>query len=170
MIWNKDKEKPARGRPEEINELIRETYIAEYASMVRYAHALLEDRDLAETAVQEAFIVALRKPEAFAESPNPVGWLYKALRHMVKHIMRDRQKLLLRTVALDEIEENKLGYEDSYPAFAIELPDGEDARLLTAAYVEGIPIRDLAKHYGISEGACKMRLKRARERISKNIL
>ena len=34
-------------------------------------------------------------------------------------------------------------------------------------YVDGIRLRELAAEYGISVAACKMRLKRARERIRK---
>ena len=66
----------------EVDELIQQLDVEKYTAMCRTAFSSLNDYGLAETAVQETFLVALRFREKFAASKNPVGWLYKALSYI----------------------------------------------------------------------------------------
>ena len=153
--------------PEE--DLIHRLFVAEYASMRAAATAALGDRNLAEVAVQETFVLALRFREKLSVSENPVGWLYRALRNTIRHMERERQAVLLHTLPLDELNEPELARQDRYDLLEDELRQSDELKLLEAFYVQGYSIRELAQREGISTGACKMRLKRAREKRRKKL-
>ena len=80
---------------------------------------------------------------------------------------RDKQTLTTRFVPVDEITESQLAstddiqYQYSFPA------EDPDSKLLIQFYIQGYTMKELAREYGITPGACKMRIKRARERMKK---
>ena len=166
MSTMKEKNKPG---PAGEDELIHRLFVEEYAAMRAAALAALGDSGLAESAVQETFVAALRFREKLAASENPVGWLYRALRYTIQHIRRERQLLLLRTVPLDTLSESESAQCDHYDLLEEEIRSSEEMKLLEAFYLQGYSIRELALREGISEGAIKMRLKRAREKLRKKL-
>ncbi len=50
-----------------------------------------------------------------------------------------------------------------------ELKDSEELKLLVEFYYQGYTIKELADQRGISIGACKMRIKRAKEHLRKKL-
>ena len=151
------------------NELVQRLFVEEYSSMCRFANAILGDQGLAETAAQEAFVAALRFHEKLAASENPTGWLYNTLRNVIKHLQRERSKLLIHTVPLDEINEQEAARVDEYSLLDDKLKASKDMKLLVDFYYMGYSIQELADRYEISVGACKMRIKRAKQRIRKEL-
>ena len=154
---------------EQEDELIRKLFIEEYESLCRTAYFILGDYSLAETAVQETFLVALRFPEKLHQSEKPVGWIYKTLQYTIKHIQRDRQRVLKWTVSIDTLPEHTIAREDKYSELDDEILKSEDMQLLIEFYQEGYMLKELAEKRGITLGACKMRVKRARERLRKKL-
>ena len=151
------------------NELIHRLFVENYSSMCRTAYFALGDYGLAETAVQETFVIALRFLEKLSSCENPIGWLYKAMNYTIKHIQRDRNQLLIHTVPLDELSEQEATHIDEYSLLDDKLKASDEMKLLIEFYYMGYSIREIAERMGISVGACKMRLKRAREKIRNNM-
>lgn len=149
----------------EQTQMIEGLFRGEYEDMVEFAQHILGDINLADVAVQEAFIIALRKPDKLCGSPNPVGWLYNTVKNIIMHIERDRIIFLKRNVSLSEIQDKLSHYEDTYSEVNLEIQKSKEWQLLTQFYVEGYSIRELADKYNISEEACKTRLKRARDKL-----
>lgn len=155
-----------REGPQE-DELIHRLFVEEYASLLRAAYYSLGDHGLAEAAVQECFLAAIRYRDKLAACEKPAGWLYRALRFAIKHLQRDRNELLAHTVPLDSVPEEKLARWDSRPVAEEFLTDDKDLQLLKDFYLNGYSIRELAERDGIGVSACKMRIKRAKERLKK---
>lgn len=149
----------------EQKQLVEKLFKAEYENMVAFANHILGDFNLADVAVQDTFLIALQKPDKLFESPNPTGWLYNTIKHVILHIERDRNYLYKRNVSLYDISAESASYEDTYSEISPEVRQSDEWKLLTLFYIEGYSIRELAKKYDISEDACKSRLKRAREKL-----
>jgi len=150
--------------------LLEKYYRDEAENMAAFAARILGDTSLAEVAVQETFLTALNNLNKLTASPKPVGWLYITLRNIIKHIQRDRQEQLRRFVAMEEVGEDKIFAEDSNVHELIMTAascTNADMKLLYEFYVEGYSLRELAEKYGISLGACKMRIRRAKDRARK---
>ena len=144
--------------------LIEQYYRAEYSDMVFFASRVLQSESMAEVAVQETFIIAQRNVDKLKSSPKPVGWLYNTLKNVIKHIRRDERIQLMRVVSLEEIPEQESAGKSTDLWLLMESCGDEDAKLLTEFYLQKRSLIELAGEYGISVGACKMRIKRARER------
>ena len=145
--------------------VLEQYYREEFEDMVTFASHILESRTLAEVAVQDTFLIALNKIDRLAESPNAVGWLYITLKNVIKHMQRNRQKQILRIVALEEIKE--IPTDDASMSLWItkDACKDPDIGLLYKFYVENNSLKELAEEYGITVGACKMRIKRAKGRV-----
>ena len=104
----KHREKTAvlQERPSSVDKLIDQIFLSDYKNMELFSYSKLRDHQLAETAVQEAFLLALEHYEKFSSSEDPVGWLYEAVRYISLHIFRERQYLLLHTVALSDVPDS----------------------------------------------------------------
>ena len=150
--------------PEE-KQIIEQFYRQEYESMFRLACYSLNDQNLAETAVQDAFLIASTKFDKFTSSPNPTGWLYNVLKNNIRELRRERQKILTRFVSLDDVPELSVNipYIDS-----INAKKDADLQLLSRIYVDGYSLREIADELSISVPALKMRINRAKKRLRKN--
>ena len=170
MLVKEEKEKyfPTQ-RPPGFDELLESLYISEAKSMIYYAYGLLGNYGLAEVAVQDTFLTSFKDPEAFLALHNPKSWLYKTLGNMIRNAIRDKQKLLLRTVALADVPEEQLSHHDSPHLLFVGSSHSDDMKLMIKFYLVGYTISELAESMGISPAACKMRLKRARERLQNSL-
>ncbi len=147
--------------------LLDKYYRDEAGDMMLFADYILKDPYLAEVAVQETFLIALSNIDKLTASPKPVGWLYEALKNIIRHIRRDRQKQLKRFVSMDALGDGKLVTDDRSTIeliLAAASCTDSDMKLLYEFYVEGCSLKELSKKYGITVGACKMRIRRAKDR------
>lgn len=159
-----DKSHTTKRTPEQdcfIEKLFRE----EYENLLGFAGNVLRDDNLANVAVQETFLIALRKVDKLIDSPNPTGWLYNTIKNIILHIERDRNYLYKRNISLYDAYPEAVSHQDTYSEIGTEIQQSEEWRLLTEFYVEGYSIKELALKYSISVDACKSRLKRAREKL-----
>ena len=53
------------------------------SKMLRYASYQLRNASIAEELVEEAFVRLLQRREELLEHPNPAGWLWKTLQHLI---------------------------------------------------------------------------------------
>ena len=155
---------PLRLNPAE-REFIHARYLAHYPALRSYAASLGFRGDGAEDLLQETFLTAIRRIAVLRECDNPRAYLMQILRNLVGY--------QLRSMKYASDLEDKLrgrepeGYRDELRPEVLYrgLIGDEDLRLLLRFYVDGLSQRELAEELGIDLGACKMRLKRARERL-----
>lgn len=150
--------------------LIEYYYQLKYATMLSVANRMLNDITLAETAVQETFLIAMRIPNKFCESPNREAWLYSVMKNIIRHLWRDKANALKHTIAISDVPESELSHEDALPELRLRsIADDDDFKLLAYYYVYGYSMKELADKKEISIGACKMRIKRARDRLREKL-
>ena len=166
---NRKRKEPTMDGNVNAAELIQELYQAEYKTMFFYAYNILDDKGLSETAVQETFLVALQKSDQLAKSDNPAGWVYNALKYVIRHISRERQHLLMRNISLCSPDIQSLSTNDKYDFKSINTDSISDMDLLIEHYLQGFPIKEIAAKHGITIGNCKMRMKRERDALEKNL-
>lgn len=159
-------ERPLRG---EEQEFFRELYQDHYRSLFRYACHLGIGREAAEDYVQDAFAAAIRHIEDIKISSSPGRYLKQALKNVIGYRLRSmRYALKLQRMlqdGADQVQDEP--YADALrpeTLYGGSVSDG-DLRLLIRFYLEGWSQRELAQELGISEDACKMRIKRAKERL-----
>ncbi len=83
--------------------------------MLRFASVQLNDPHLAEDAVQEAMIGAMKNAHAFAGKAALKTWIFAILRHKIADILRKRQRLVTASSlqGSDEDEEDLDGLFDA---------------------------------------------------------
>lgn len=145
--------------------LLEAYYRNEYAEMLSTASYMLNNSALAEVAVQDTFVIALENIDKLTASPSPVGWLYNVLKNNVRHMRRDQQAMLKRFVSLDDAPEVEAVDAGHKAKFFINENKNPEMELLIKFYIHGYSLKELAHEYGISIGACKMRIKRAKTRL-----
>lgn len=138
---------------------------------VAVARQLLNDRALAEDAVQEAFLRVIRRRDQFIASHSFANWFYAILRHVcidiLRKITRD-QSLLERLNQEAQAGTNDSGLSDHMSLLA-SLPPREKA-VLELRVVHSLAFREIGEALNISEEAAKKRaqrgLRRLRERFN----
>ena len=158
-------------KPEE-REQIDRLYFEMYDSLVAYANSYLNDLHRAEELAQEVFISAVQKPQALLDSPNPKGWLYKAMWNMIQNSNRVtiRQMKLIAdflsvngrevTVSMDQLD-LKLQFG--------ELAETEEFKLIHDMAVLGKSQQEMAAERGITVVNCKKRVERAKKFLRRKL-
>ena len=146
-------------------EFVHALYLNHYPALRGYAAVLGFRGEAAEDLLQETFLTAIRRVSVLRECDNPRAYLMQILRNVIGYQLRSMKYAAglaekLRARGPEEYRD-ELGPEVLYRG----LIDDEDLRLLLRFYVDGLSQKELAEELGIDLGACKMRLKRARERL-----
>jgi len=156
-----------RGNRQAVNQLLAICY----PSLLQTAKALLGSVDDAQDATQEAAIAVFEKlhqlenPEAFR------AWSSAIVRRACSNIIRQRQLICQRTVLYDE---SSMDHGNSRNDHLLEIRTqlaeifdqaGEPTKaILMYRLVLGLSVRETASVLGLSEGAVKLRLFRARRK------
>lgn len=167
MRDNEDMEKEPLD--EETRKVIEKYFLQEYEGLLRMAKSRLDDPDMAETAVQDTFLLAGRKYNDFINCPKPVGWLYNTLKYITNNMRREDLKITKYFVSMEDARPIDVSITDTYPSLDLTKSDDPDLQLLTQFYSDRIPAKELAEKLGIQLGACKMRIKRARQRVEQKL-
>jgi len=155
--------------------------------LASYAYALLRDRGYAEDSTQEALLLAYREIGTLREPGRFSSWLFSILENRAVSGCRSRR----RRPALPLDEEDAVAEGTPWEeAAAHEEPDAEaaglrpEARALRGAldrlpahyaealllhYVDGLSSRELAGELGLSFNNAKMRLRRARRALRRDL-
>ena len=157
---------------EEQRRKIEELYHEMFEKMKIYAGCSLENKALAEEAVQETFRIACQKPEALCSSNNPQGWLFETLKNTIRNMKSSRatakrivEQYLVTQVKEISFTEDKVNLNILYENIA----DTEEFKLLSEMAIEGKSHEEMAKARGITVSACKKRVQRAKEKLQKKI-
>jgi RNA polymerase sigma-70 factor (ECF subfamily) len=138
-----------------------------YAPLVRSLSFATLDRDLAADAAQEAFFQLYLKWDRISEYEDPMGWVYRVALNRCK----DHRRAIARAARL--LERVAESMDSQRPSWTPEIEFKDALRVLpgrqrTAAalhYVAGLSVEQVAAAMGISEGAVKSHLFRARENL-----
>lgn len=160
-------ERCRRGEPEAFEELVERTHRRVYT----LAYRLVGDRHEAEDVAQEAYLRAYRALPGFRGDSSFDTWIYRITANAaVTHLKRRGRfgDLAEDPDAVVDLPEVVSGSDpvdrDEIQRALAALPIGQRAVLLMKdAY--GFSVQEVADQLGITEGAVKVRLHRARKRL-----
>ena len=158
-------------------ELCRENY----GRIYKYIYAMSGNKQTTEDLIQDVFLIAYEKGDAFLSHENPPAFLYRTARNRtltcLKRQRRYETALTDETLPSDEAEpyeqlcreHDRRIDETAYTgAVMSSLNDGQRA-LYRHRYVDSRPIREIASDAGVSETAMRMRLVRLRRDICRTV-
>jgi RNA polymerase sigma-70 factor (ECF subfamily) len=165
---------------EGVRRLVERTMRESHGRAVAVLVGQLRDFDLAEEAVQDAWVDALRTWGRDGPPDNPVAWiLATARRRAIDRVrVRQRQDRLAATLAeqlmVEPTPELDWGADDDIPDERLRLiftcchpaiaPQSQVA--LTLRSVAGLTTREIARAFGASESAMQQRIVRTKQRIA----
>jgi RNA polymerase sigma-70 factor (ECF subfamily) len=134
------------------------------------------DRSLAEDVTQEAWLRAVRDWQRSGIPKAPIAWLTVVARNLIMNHHRRRGTVPLESVTpaelLAAVEDDRLSDGADIASLVSHamsrLPSGQ-ARLLEAFHFERTRVAQLASALGLSERAIEGRLRRARERLRREL-
>jgi RNA polymerase sigma-70 factor (ECF subfamily) len=133
-------------------------------------------RELAEDVTQEAWLRALRDWSQHGVPKKPISWLTTVARNLIHNHFRRRQGVSLDLVSpaevLAAVESNTVSESADVGLLVREaLPPNPStaALLLETFHYDRLKMSQLAEAYGISEKAVEGRLRRARERLRREL-
>jgi RNA polymerase sigma-70 factor, ECF subfamily len=159
-----------RGDPHAFEEVVRATYRQVYTQALR----LVGDRQDAEDVSQEVFLRVFRGLEGFRGDAQFETWLYRIVTNTAMSHLRRRGRFGELVANPDE------GPAAELPSPARPADEVVDRDALAAALeslplslrsvvvmkdVYGLSCLEIGQHLGVSEGAVKVRLHRARKRL-----
>lgn len=133
-------------------------------------------RELAEDITQESWFRALRHWREHGVPKNPIGWLTTVARNLVASYFRRHQPAGLDEVSpaelLAAVDANAVSESAEVASLMSRalgrIPEAE-AQLLETFHYDRMKTSQLAELYGISERAVEGRLRRARERLRREL-
>ena len=133
-------------------------------------------RELAEDVTQEAWLRALRDWSRHGVPAKPIGWLTTVARNLLLNHFRRREGVPLDSVSpaavLAAVEANTVSESAEVASLVSQaltrIPSAQ-ARLLETFHYDRMKMSQLAETYGISERAVEGRLRRARERLRREL-
>lgn len=172
MVSRELLEAARRGEPGAFEELVERTH----RRMYTLAYRLVGDRHEAEDVAQEAYLRAYRSLRGFRGESRFETWLYRitantAMSHLRRRgrfgeVLAEGDERLVREPevrAADEVVER----DEIERALAV-LPTGQRTVVLLKD-VYGFSCQEIGDQIGISEGAVKVRLHRARKRLKEEV-
>lgn len=143
-----------------------------YGRMFAYAYALLQDRGLAEEAVQDAFCILCVKADEALDKENPRGWLMRVLQNVIRNRNRQRaamNRLIMQTIQVENLDEMLVYDEEDVDLLYEDLATHNDFQLLKRIVLEGCTMLEAAEEYGITVEACKKRVQRVKALLRKKL-
>jgi RNA polymerase sigma-70 factor (ECF subfamily) len=133
-------------------------------------------RELAEDVTQEVWLRAVRDWRRNGPPANPLAWLTTVARNLILNHLRRREGVSLDNLSKDDVltavENNTVSDSAEIARIVNEalarLPKGE-AQLLESFHYDRHKTAQLAQAYGTSERAIEGRLRRARERLRREL-
>lgn len=150
--------------------VIEELYREMYYQLCAYAISVLNNRSLAEEAVQDTFRIACAKSDDILSSPNPKGWLLNTLKYAIQNVNRSRARINSMIVSSFDLVENTVAEDTDTLSIDIlysDIIDTAEYELLKNIALEKYTMLEVAQELGISVEACKKRVQRAKKKLKK---
>lgn len=151
---------------------IENFYCENYQNLYLHARSKLKHEAEIEAALQEAFLVACKKPEEFMASENPIRWMEKTITYVAMHILRERKKtaaLFLPFEALAPGQEPSTLDGGSFEliAFCQSVVTKEHLAFFLRIAEGSSSFVEEAERMGIGLHACYKRFERIREKLQR---
>jgi RNA polymerase sigma-70 factor, ECF subfamily len=165
---------PMKGGTEE---LILATYRETIASLYGYVSRNCGgDRTLAEDVTQETWLRAVREWRRKGLPDQPIAWLTAVARNLLVTYYRRKKPASLDTLGAGEVlaalDEGRTAESSSRTAavcYALARLPAAQSELLEAFHFEDRPMSQIADNLGLSERAVEGRLRRARQRLRREL-
>ncbi|HYV99377.1 MAG TPA: sigma-70 family RNA polymerase sigma factor [Gemmatimonadaceae bacterium] len=157
----------------ELLRIYADTIDALYAFVSRRCGGI---REVAEDITQDTWLRALRDWRAHGVPEVPIAWLTTVARNLLANTYRHPEQVPLDGVTQERLlaaaDEQPIGDDAGVAqlvSYALtKLPPAE-ARLLEAFHFDRFKVAQIAEAYGVSERAIEGRLRRARERLRREL-
>lgn len=145
--------------PQNGNSFIESLYLREYASLLKTAYRLTQDKILAENVVHETFVLAILHQKDLVSHPKPGAWLCQSLHNLIQNEQRaaSRENIPLGEIIDVPAEKPPLSLTELLPS---ELTP-EERDLLIWHFEQQMSYKEMAERLNISEAACRKRISRA---------
>jgi RNA polymerase sigma-70 factor, ECF subfamily len=160
------------------DEIVRAVYRRYAGPMLSVARACVRDRELAEEAVQQAFLQAWRASGSYDPGRALSSWLFSITRRVcIDLYRRERRQAVVMdaddlpaTVSADDVG---LSVERAWQAWEVRqaldvLGDGE-REVVRLSHLEGLSLPETAERLGIPVGTVKSRSHRAYRRLGEEL-
>ena len=138
-----------------------------HSSMVALAYSMLADKDMAEDAAQEVFVIACRDLSNLKSKDKFGPWLAGICRNIARQMHRSKGKVIAQNVSASAENENKKDrWTDTIRQAVWKLP-ASDRELIVLRYYDNMPYEQIAQVLDISVQAVNGRLIRAKRKIAK---
>jgi RNA polymerase sigma-70 factor (ECF subfamily) len=161
------------GTEEQILATYRETIEALYGYVSRNCGG---DRTLAEDVTQETWLRAVREWRRKGQPDRPIAWLTTVARNILVSYFRRRRPASLDTAAAGEVlaalDEGRAAESSARTAVvchALARLPAAQAQLLEAFHFEDRRTSQIAENLGLSERAVEGRLRRARQKLRREL-
>jgi RNA polymerase sigma-70 factor (ECF subfamily) len=149
---------------------VRTLYQRYAGPMFTVAYRALNDRGLAEEAVQQSFLQAWRASHRFDPERDVAPWLFTITRRVAVDLYRRERRHRHQDPLEREIAELPPGFETAWTAWEIrraldEMP-ADEREVLEVTHFMGLTHEETAQRLGIPVGTVKSRSHRAHRRLA----
>lgn len=135
-----------------------------YGAILRYAQRRINDSEIARELAGECFAIAWQKFDPAC--PIELPWLYQTTRFLLsnefRRYARETEALSLAAMSLDV----RVRSDDVIDMrIALARLSASERELVRLSYWEGLSANEISRVLGITEGAVRVRLTRARSRL-----
>lgn len=168
---------------EEILSLIQNNKIR-LTAYIRSQYRDLSDSDI-EDCFQNLFIRAYDKHNSFQKSPNKTGWIFRAMRNVVREFCRKKTKYSQKFLPLSAnedtdnefIDENDMIFEittnhlseDQLATLILSRLNETEQKIYRLRFIEKLHTDEIAKRLGLPSGTVRGRLSDLKKRITATV-
>lgn len=154
------------------NVFIGDFYCRNYRTLYLHAYSMLGRRTEAEVALQEAFLVACKKPEEFTRKENPVRWMEKTIENIALHILREQKYTAALLLSFEELTPGQepsalIGSRFELIEFCQSVVTNDELGFFLRIAEGSSTFADEAERQGIKLITCYKRFERTREKLQK---
>ncbi|MBS6217871.1 MAG: RNA polymerase sigma factor [Flavonifractor plautii] len=158
--------KEGMGMPEpDYAEWFECAYTTYIPKMLKIAVRRLGDKELAQEVVHDTFVILWESRIRVKDHPNLEGFLMKTLGNEILHKLRylNYRKETPLTTDFPVQDQYDFGVDDLFPNGLSE----SDRKLLVWHLIDEMPYAEIAVRLKVSEGVCRVRIYRAKQRYIK---
>jgi RNA polymerase sigma-70 factor (ECF subfamily) len=155
------------------NSLFSVLYARYHAKVLDKCYSLLHNRELAEEFAEDVLSKTYEKLSGFKGNSSFSSWLYSITYNHCIDFLREKKKLHYPNwntqnelpEIIDDLEEDFTDMHYSRMMKILDIMHAEERAMLLMKYQDDMPIREIANSLRLTEGAAKMRIKRAKARL-----
>lgn len=155
------------------NSLFSILYERYHDKVLDKCYSLLHNRDLAEEFAEDVLSKTFEKLSGFKGNSSFSSWLYSITYNHCIDFLREKKKLHYPNwntqnelpEIIDDFEEDLTDLHYSRMMKILDIMHTEERAMLLMKYQDDLPIREIAESLRLTEGAAKMRIKRAKARL-----